>query len=110
MKPYPLVDDLLRPILRVAITRAGRLDAPGGTGHVVARCNHREFGFTTSAGSVPDSHSPPTRETKNPPRDSTHSSSWRPKGVRYLFSRRCEGYKVADVSRLLCRAARGRWR
>jgi len=42
MKPYPLVDDLLRPILRVAMPRAGRLYAPGGTVHVVARCNNRE--------------------------------------------------------------------
>lgn len=26
-----------------------RLQAPGGTGHVVARCNHQEFCFTTPA-------------------------------------------------------------
>jgi len=48
MKPYPLVDDLLRPVLRVAMPRAGRLYAPGGTVHVVARCNNREFCFTSS--------------------------------------------------------------
>lgn len=30
MKPYPLVDDLLRPLLRVAMPRAGRLYTPGG--------------------------------------------------------------------------------
>ena len=47
MKPYPRVDDLLRPILGVAMPRAGRLYAPGGTVHVVARCNNREFSFTT---------------------------------------------------------------
>jgi len=47
MKPYPPIDDLLRPILRVAMPRAGRLCAPGGTVHVVARCNNREFYFTT---------------------------------------------------------------
>ncbi len=47
MKPYPLVDELLRPILWVAMPRAARLSAPRGTGHVVARCNHREFCFTT---------------------------------------------------------------
>jgi putative transposase len=47
MERYPLVDELLRPILRVAMPRAARLSAPGGTGHVVARCNHREFCFTT---------------------------------------------------------------
>ena len=49
MKPYPLGDDLLRPLLRVAMPRAGRLYAPGGTVHVVARCNNREFYFTTPA-------------------------------------------------------------
>jgi putative transposase len=49
VKAYPLADDLLRPILRVAMPRAGRLYAPGGTVHVVARCNNREFYFTTPA-------------------------------------------------------------
>ncbi len=49
MKPYPLGDDLLRPLLRVAMPRAGRLYAPGGTVHMVARCNNREFYFTTPA-------------------------------------------------------------
>lgn len=49
MKSYPLVDDLLRPLLRVAMPRAGRLYALGGTVHVVARCNNREFYFTTPA-------------------------------------------------------------
>ena len=47
MERYPVVDDLLRPILRVAMPPAARLDAPGGTGHVVARCKNREFCFTT---------------------------------------------------------------
>ncbi len=47
MKPYPLGDDLLRPLLHVAMPRAGRLYAPGGTVHVVARCNNQEFSFTT---------------------------------------------------------------
>ena len=46
MKPYPLIDDLLRPVLRVAMPRAPRVIAPGGTMHVVARCNNREFYFT----------------------------------------------------------------
>jgi len=49
MKPYPPADDLLRPIRGVAMPRAGRLYAPGGTVHVVARCNNREFYFTTPA-------------------------------------------------------------
>jgi len=47
MKPYPLVDDLPHPILRVAMPRAARLYAPGGTVHALARCNNREFCFTT---------------------------------------------------------------
>ena len=47
MKPYPLVDDLLRPVRRVAMPRAPRLYTPGATIHVVARCNNREFYFTT---------------------------------------------------------------
>jgi hypothetical protein len=49
MKPYPSVEGRLCPILRVAMPRAGRLDAPAGTVHVVARCNNREFCFTTPA-------------------------------------------------------------
>ncbi len=47
MKPYPLVDDLLRPILRVAMPRAARVYAPRGTAHAAARCDSREFCFTT---------------------------------------------------------------
>ncbi len=46
-KPYPPVEDLLRPFQRVRMPRAGRLYAPGGTVHVVARCNNREFYFIT---------------------------------------------------------------
>jgi putative transposase len=47
MTPYPRVDELLRPLLGVAMPRAGRIYAPEGTVHVVARCNNREFYFTT---------------------------------------------------------------
>jgi REP element-mobilizing transposase RayT len=47
VKPYPLAQDLLRPVQRVAMPRALRLYAPGGTVHVVARCNSRDFFFTT---------------------------------------------------------------
>jgi putative transposase len=47
MKPYPVVEDLVRPVLRVGMPRAPRLVVPGGTVHVVARCNNREFCFTT---------------------------------------------------------------
>lgn len=43
LKPYPQVEDLLRPVLRVAMPRAPRLYAPGGTVDVVARCNNRDF-------------------------------------------------------------------
>jgi len=46
-KPYPRVDDLLVPVARVAMPRAPRLAVPGGTVHVVARCNNQEFYFTT---------------------------------------------------------------
>ena len=47
MKWYPLVDDLVPPVLRVGMPRAPRLVAPESTMHVVARCNNREFYFTT---------------------------------------------------------------
>jgi len=39
---YPLAQDLLPPGRRVAMPRAMRLDAPGSTMHVVARCDNRE--------------------------------------------------------------------
>jgi len=48
MKPYPRVEDLVPPALRVRMPRAPRVVAPGGTVHVVARCNNREFYFTTA--------------------------------------------------------------
>ena len=48
MKPYPQVEDLLAPALRVRMPRALRLVASGGTIHVVARCNNRELYFTTA--------------------------------------------------------------
>jgi len=38
MKLYPLVDDLLRPVLWVAMARAPCLTVPGGSVHVVGRC------------------------------------------------------------------------
>ncbi len=46
---YPLAADLARPAGRVAMPRLPRLHAPGGTVHVVGRCNNREFCFTTPA-------------------------------------------------------------
>jgi hypothetical protein len=36
MKPYPIVEELLGPILRLAMPRAARLSAAGRTVHVVA--------------------------------------------------------------------------
>jgi putative transposase len=48
VKPYPLVEDLVRPVLRVGMPRAPRVVAPGGTMHVVARGNNREVSFTTA--------------------------------------------------------------
>jgi putative transposase len=43
---YPLAADLAKPAGRVAMPRLPRLQAPGGTVHVVGRCNNREFCFT----------------------------------------------------------------
>jgi putative transposase len=48
VKPYPLADDLLAPLRRMAMGRPPRLVAPGSTVHVVARCNNREFYFQTA--------------------------------------------------------------
>ena len=47
MKPYPPVADIAAPATQVRMPRAPRLYAPGGTVHVVARCNNREFSLTT---------------------------------------------------------------
>jgi hypothetical protein len=48
VKPYPGVEGLVAPAVRVRMPRAPRVAAPGGTIHVVARCNNREFYFTTT--------------------------------------------------------------
>jgi REP element-mobilizing transposase RayT len=40
--------DFVTPSGRVQMPRAPRLHAPGATVHVVARCNNREFCFTTA--------------------------------------------------------------
>lgn len=48
MKSYPFADDLLAPLRRVAMPRPPRLVAPGGTIHIVSRCNNREFYFKTT--------------------------------------------------------------
>ena len=47
VKSYPRVSDMLEPVRRVAMPRAPRLVVPGGTVHVVARCNNCGFYFTT---------------------------------------------------------------
>jgi putative transposase len=49
MTRYPMVADLRRRASRVHMPRAPRLSAPGGTVHVVARCNNREFQLSTAA-------------------------------------------------------------
>ena len=36
---------VVRPVLQIAMPRPPRMYAPGGTMHVVARCNNREFYF-----------------------------------------------------------------
>ena len=47
VKKYPRVETLDQPLPRVAMPRAPRLQVPGGTMHVVARCNNREFYFSS---------------------------------------------------------------
>ena len=49
VKTYPLAHDLLAPLRCVAMPRPPRLVAPGGTLHIVSRCNNREFAFQTAA-------------------------------------------------------------
>ena len=46
--PYPMVVDLRLPTRRVRMPRAPRLYTLGGTVHVVARCNNREFYLTAA--------------------------------------------------------------
>jgi putative transposase len=45
MIEYGEIDGAGRPLLEIAMPRSPRLYAPGGTMHVVARCNNREFYF-----------------------------------------------------------------
>ena len=44
MEIYP--DKPLGNVLQIAMARAPRPYAPGGTTHMVARCNNQEFYFT----------------------------------------------------------------
>ena len=48
MTLYGEREDEVRPVLQIAMPRLLRLYAPSGTMHVVARCNNREFHFTTA--------------------------------------------------------------
>jgi putative transposase len=48
VKRYPTVVDVFAQAARVRMPRAPRLYAPGGTVHVVARCNNREFCLTAA--------------------------------------------------------------
>ena len=41
MKPYPLVDDFVRPVLQVAVPRVPRLMAPGGAAQELKPCHRR---------------------------------------------------------------------
>ena len=45
MSLYGDKEGVARPVLQIAMPRLPRLYAPGGTMHVVARCNNREFYF-----------------------------------------------------------------
>lgn len=45
MTIYGQTDEILRPVLQIAIPRAPRIYAPGATVHVVARCKNRKFYF-----------------------------------------------------------------
>ena len=48
VKTYPRAEDLIQQVPRVAMPRASRMQVPGGTMHVMARCNNREFFFSTA--------------------------------------------------------------
>jgi len=48
VKPYPLVEDLVEPAVRMRMLRAPRVVTHGGIFHVVARCKTRGFYFTTA--------------------------------------------------------------
>ena len=45
MTLYGAREGAVRPALQTAMPRSPRIYAPGGTMHVVARCNNREFYF-----------------------------------------------------------------
>lgn len=45
---YDEGEGAVRPVVQIAMPRLPRLYTPGGTMHVVARCNNREFCFTAA--------------------------------------------------------------
>ncbi|MFA4836964.1 MAG: hypothetical protein WC749_12955 [Dehalococcoidia bacterium] len=45
MTLYGERDSAGRPVFQIAMPRSPRIYAPGGTMHVVARCNNRDFYF-----------------------------------------------------------------
>ena len=51
MATYKQTDEILRPVLQIAVPRAPRVYVLGATVHVVARCNNREFYFTRAEDS-----------------------------------------------------------
>ena len=75
MKPYPLANDLLRPLLQVAMPRADARDPRGIRQRAVGSAE-----FLTRY--------PPTRETKKCSRASANSGPWRLKCVKYLLDRK----------------------
>ena len=87
MKTYPWVEDLGRPVPRVAMPRALRLQVPGGTMHVVARCNNREFYFSTAEDITPLLARPSSSPMSAPvqtPRFLQAEGSWTHQGGRRL--------------------------
>jgi len=81
MKPYPLVDDLLRLLLRHYRT----LLWPGGNSRLDTRSAVDHVACGGQPG-LPETLPSATRETKNCSRASANSSGWSLKGVRYVFS------------------------
>ncbi len=45
MFQYAETEGILKAALQIAMPRSPRIYAPGGTVHVVARCNNRDFYF-----------------------------------------------------------------
>jgi hypothetical protein len=86
VKPYPLVDDLLlRPYPKVRHRQYRTLLLPSPDPRLDARDPRWSSQRAVGSAAFLTRYLPPTRETKKHPRASTNSSTWRLKGVRYLF-------------------------